>query len=58
MKRSSWGKLLVSGLGLAMVHSSMAAAATPAEATELDALWAGIAAGVLALGLMSYRLRR
>lgn len=58
MKRLSWGKLVTLTLGLILVQSSMAATATSAEAAEPHALWAGLAAGVLALGLMRRRLKR
>jgi len=58
MKRFSWGKTVALALGLLLVQSSMAATATPADAPELDSLWAGLAAGVLALGVMSRRLKR
>jgi hypothetical protein len=58
MKRFSWGKTVALTLGLLLVQSSMADTATPADAPELDTLLAGLAAGVLALGLMLRRLKR
>jgi hypothetical protein len=58
MKRFSWGKTVALTLGLLVVQSSMAAPAAPAEATGLDTLLAGLAAGVLALGLMRRRMKR
>lgn len=58
MKRFSWGKTVALTLGLLLVQSSIAATASPADPSDLDALWAGLAAGVLALGVMSRRLKR
>lgn len=58
MKRFSWGKTVALTLSLLVVQSSMAAPAAPAEGTGLDSLLAGLAAGVLALGLMRRRMKR
>ncbi|MBQ0959936.1 hypothetical protein KAK06_13365 [Ideonella sp. 4Y11] len=58
MKRVSWGKLPVLLMGLVMMHSSMAADGTLPSTSDLDTLLAGLAAGVLAVGLMLRRLKR
>ncbi|MBQ0929168.1 hypothetical protein [Ideonella alba] len=58
MKRFPWGQLPVLLTGLVMMHSSMAADGALPDTSDLDTLLAGLAAGVLALGLMVRRLKR